>query len=203
MSPLEQDAAIKPVVAWKVDDGEHARVVFHHHGLAARREGANELDADFECVACSRAPQFDQYASMGKVPSQALLDAGWWFYCQHCDAIVTQREQDDEERGDPVLEDEVVYCSQACKDKQEATRAERDAAFARFQEEVTTLRPDLVFTHWSGGYPMVTLYGCFRFEGGLWAGTVRDNEDGKGLCWSVCQEDTLAWATYEASREPS
>ncbi|MBO2700820.1 hypothetical protein [Shewanella algae] len=71
----------KKNVAWQVleDYEEHGCIVFHHHGLAARREGACELGLDFEYVECARAPQFDQYAELGKVPPMALLEAGWRF----------------------------------------------------------------------------------------------------------------------------
>lgn len=208
MSPLEQDTppapvkAIKPAVAWKVDDGEHSKIVFHHHGLAARREGANELDVEFEHADCTRAPQFDQFAPLGKVPAQALLDAGWFFYCQHCDMIARQ-DDDDEERGPLVLVDDTVYCSQACLDKQEAIRAERDNTFAWFQAAVLKARPDLVFTAWGGGYPMLACSAHFHFPGGTYPGTVTDDGKGEGLRWSVAHADTAAWAAYEASREGS
>ncbi|MDH0348197.1 hypothetical protein [Aeromonas dhakensis] len=207
MSKPEQDTlpapvkAIRPVVAWKVDDGEHAAIIFHHHGLAARREGASQLDVEFDRASCTRALQFDQYAPLGKVPVQALLEAGWFFYCQHCD--MTVRLDGDEEHVPLVAADDTVYCSQACMDKQEAIRTELDNTFAQFQAEVMTLRPDLTFTAWHGGYPMLACRAHFHFPGCTYPGTVVGMGDGKGLRWSVAQEDTATWATYEASREAS
>ena len=64
--------------AYSVQGDEHGCVVFAEHNVVARREGANELNIEFGDVeSCRRAPQFDQYADAGKVPVQALLDAGW------------------------------------------------------------------------------------------------------------------------------
>lgn len=206
MSPLEQDTppapvkAIKPAVAWKVDGGEHSKIVFHHHGLAARREGANELDVEFELAICTRAREFDQYASLGEVPTQVLLDAGWFFYCHYCDATVRQNDDSDEERGPLVVDGDSVYCSQACQDNLAAERARLDSNFARFKESVIALRPDLTFTSWHGGYPMTTCRAHFRFPGSDYTGTILDFADGRGLLWSIPKADMAAWEAYEATR---
>ncbi|HDL9484107.1 TPA: hypothetical protein PX784_003768, partial [Vibrio cholerae] len=67
----------KKKVAWTVTDeyAGKACVVFHHHGLAARRLGGGELGEDFDCLVCNRSPEFDEYAESGKVPTKALVDA--------------------------------------------------------------------------------------------------------------------------------
>ena len=64
--------------AWVAsEDGEgHSVVIFHHHGLAARREGANALGMEFDEVECKRAPHFDSFADQGHVPPLDLLKAG-------------------------------------------------------------------------------------------------------------------------------
>lgn len=208
MSKPEQDTlpapvkAIRPVVAWKVDGGEHSKIVFHHHGLAARREGANALDLEFGLAICTRAPEFDQYASLGEVPIQVLLDAGWHFYCQHCDMLVRQNDND-EERGPLVVDGDTVYCSKSCQESLAVERTRRDSTFARFQQFVMAHRPDLTFTSWHGGYPMTACRAHFHFPGCTYPGTVLDLGDGAGLRWSVAHADTATWAAYEASREAS
>ena len=63
--------------------GDATTVRFASHAVVARREGANELDADFQDVSCRRAAIFDDY-SPGPVPNQAMLDAGWFFECSRC-----------------------------------------------------------------------------------------------------------------------
>lgn len=204
MSPIEQDAppapgkAIRPVVAWKVDYGEHSKIVFHHHGLAARREGVEALDGEFEHASCTRAPEFDQYASLGEVPTQVLLDAGWFFYCHYCDMIV--RQDGDDGRGFLVVDGDAVYCSKACQDSLEAQRARLDNNFAKFKEAVIARRPDLTFTAWHGGYPMQACRAHFRFPGSTYPGTILDLGDGVGLRWSIPQADLEAWEAYEATR---
>lgn len=68
--------------AYQIDDcnGEHSVIVFAHHNVVARREGAAILGDEFEYVdGCRRAPQFDEYHWTGKVPARALLASGWHF----------------------------------------------------------------------------------------------------------------------------
>jgi hypothetical protein len=99
-------------IAWQIDDifEGTSTFVFHHHGLAARREGANELDLDFEDVECSRKPYFDEYAEQGFVPREVLLDNGWWFECNNCSKHITEYN---------VYKHNIYYCSFKCwmKDK--------------------------------------------------------------------------------------
>ncbi len=99
------------------DEG-HSVITFAKHSVVARREGANELNIDFECVErCERKPQFDQYAAAGCVPVQALLKDGWWFECQHCSARVGEDGPDWASDDDAVLihiDGRSVYCNSEC-----------------------------------------------------------------------------------------
>lgn len=83
---MTKQTSDKKIVAWRVtDEDEHDVIVFHHHGLAARRKGAEMgICHEFEDVFCSRAPEFDQYAEQGRVPDDVLLANGWWFSCDAC-----------------------------------------------------------------------------------------------------------------------
>ena len=99
-------------VAWQINDTFEgsSTIIFHHHGLAARREGANELDLDFEDVECSRQAYFDEYAEQGFVPREILIGAGWWFECNYCPHHITEYN---------VYKYNIYYCSFKCwlKDK--------------------------------------------------------------------------------------
>lgn len=94
-------------VAWQINEDMECGsvVVFHHHGLAARREGANDLGLDFEDVECYRASQFDEYADKGEIPRTVLLDNGWWFECHSCYAHITE---------DSIYKYSPYYCSFKC-----------------------------------------------------------------------------------------
>lgn len=103
--------------AWTVSDsyGDKSVVVFHNHGLAARRLGANELDEDFDSVDCKRSKEFDEYAGQGFVPPIVRLKAGWWFECRTCYRRVMF---DDNELEDSEITEagkDSVYCSIKCR----------------------------------------------------------------------------------------
>lgn len=195
----------KKIVAWMVrDDCEgHACIVMHHHGIAARREGANQLDIEFEYVDCSRAPQFDQYADQGKVPTMVLLEHGWWFECSHCGCSI-MAEQLEETKDTPldkvVIAGDHVYCNQDCKDKFDNERAERQAKFERFKETVQQARPDLTFTDFQGGGSWITMSAKFSFPGSRYGGSVSDFEANGKLEWFIANGDKAAWDAYEAQR---
>jgi hypothetical protein len=100
--------------AWIVDDHheENSVVVFHSHGLAARRLGANEFDGDFDAVKCRRAKEFDEYAAQGFVPPLVLLKNGWWFTCSGCFERVSEEDSCVIEAGPNT-----VFCSKECQEK--------------------------------------------------------------------------------------
>lgn len=137
--------------AWICRDAyeEHACVVFHNHGLAARRLGSNEFDGDFNSTKCERAPQYDEYAELGYVPQKVRLADGWWFECFHC----SERVSDDYlyDRGltiKDVIEvgRDTVYCNAACK---QAYEDYKNHINERHQKYITKLR---------ALYPQIELY---------------------------------------------
>lgn len=195
----------KKVVAWQVREDSEGRccIVFHHHGLAARREGAGELGEDFESVECTRASKFDQYADFGKVPTIALLEAGWWFECHHCGHRVCDDDSRDEDEITPVdqvvVEGDAVYCNQSCKNGHDKERDDKNTSFISFKQAVQEKRPDLKFTKFQGGYPWITMVAEFTFPGAKFGGSARDqNGDGK-ITWHIANGDIEAWNEYEKS----
>lgn len=110
----------KPLKAYQVNvesDDAYSCVVFATNSATARREGASELNADWEDVdSCRRAPHFDEYAP-GPVPASAMIEAGWWFECHHCNQRVSKdSEYDDDgneiEPGAYVTRKQQVFCCQ-------------------------------------------------------------------------------------------
>lgn len=128
-----------------------AAVRFATNSATARREGANELDIDWEGVErCVRSPEFDQYAP-GPVPKKVLIDAGWWFECHHCGKRINDDDDDDRDEIDPtdneVVEDgRRIYCSQSCHAIDRAERLANKAAQAALLELFESLLPGATAT---------------------------------------------------------
>jgi hypothetical protein len=111
---VAEGVSVKAYEVREPDEG-HCVVVFATSGAEARRLGASELDTDFDGVeSCRRAPQFDAYAEVGKVPPLALIEHGWWFECSHCGHQVSSDGEDSEGSPlEPVADGDRVYCNQA------------------------------------------------------------------------------------------
>jgi hypothetical protein len=127
-----------PLKAYSVtEDGEgYGAVVFATNGATARREGASELNTEWECIqSCVRAPEFDQYAP-GPVPPMTLIEHDWWFECSHCGTQVSKNMGFDPrphgKRG--------VFCGESCecahhmqqRGREEAADALREVFVAKF-----------------------------------------------------------------------
>ncbi|MCS2154733.1 hypothetical protein MUU49_19460 [Scandinavium goeteborgense] len=128
--------------AFHVQGDEYGCIRFAASNVVARREGANELDEDFNCVTCKRIPDADKYASQGQVPARALVeDLGWWQECGYCNCHV------DNETEGRVWDEGTIYCDIECearlmnlrsdveKERQRIKAAEQtaiEAAIAKF-----------------------------------------------------------------------
>lgn len=138
----------KPLKAYEVREPDEGNCVitFATNSATARREGASELDTEWDGVeSCKRAPWADQYAP-GPVPLHATLEAGWWHECGHCGCRFDhegRHGEDDDERDDafePVQRGIQSYCSETCAQEEWAERRQRaareqaviDAAYMRF-----------------------------------------------------------------------
>lgn len=162
--------------AYMVSDDEHSVIEFSEHAVVARRNGANELSADFELVSCRRAPYADPYAEQGWVPPQVLMANGWWIGCRHCgNQVWEDGEDEDGNPAAPIFEGQDVYCDQGCKDAEDHDRAERakrkqeviDGTLARWPEA------EIIFANSHDKDRSVQ----FRFEGGKYPITWRLGEN--------------------------
>lgn len=122
----------------------HASVEFAHHAVVARREGANELNTEFDAVTCRRAPQFDHFAP-GPVPRMALIEDGWWFECSNCYRRAEERDWDDVDDPRPmepcVNGQDLVFCCKACRAEHGAKRRAREDATDALCELIYTRFP--------------------------------------------------------------
>jgi hypothetical protein len=101
---------MKVMKAFHVQGDEYGVVVFANSNVVARREGALELDEQFNSVSCKRVPGLDSYAKAGKVASRVLVeDFGFWQECAWCSHQV------DNETEERVWDGEAVYCSIECQ----------------------------------------------------------------------------------------
>ncbi|NCO46642.1 MAG: hypothetical protein GW890_09755, partial [Vibrio sp.] len=148
----------------------------------------------FEYLECRRAPEFDKFSESGKVPTQALLDAGWWFECNHCGKKVI-----DEDHDDYVVDGEVVFCNASCKTSHEKDIADRNHKFELFKDKVKSMRPDLEFTEFKGGYPWITNVAKFTFQGAKYGGSAIDQEGVGHTTWRISNGDLEVWDQYEST----
>ncbi|MCK9394173.1 MAG: hypothetical protein M0Q44_01100 [Methylobacter sp.] len=128
----------KPLKAFEVRDNDegHCTIQFATNSATARREGASELNVDWESVeSCRRKPEFDSYAP-GPVPPLVLIAHGWHFECSECYRQVSDDMGEDLEAEDLNPNDFVprghgkhgVFCSEACEEKHtEDLRLNKDA----------------------------------------------------------------------------
>ena len=96
--------------------------------MAANEEGINIT----EVSSCQRKPEYDEY-SPGPVPPSVLLKDGWWIECSGCGKQVW----DDCDEDDPVFSGQSVWCSAACKERDEVREASRKADFAALEKRAT------------------------------------------------------------------
>lgn len=98
--------------------GDGCCVQFAEHNVVARRQGANEINDEFEDVECNRYPAFDEYAATG-VPDKVLVEHGWWFECMQCNQRICSDPTDED--GEPITLEPVyagnhMFCSAACQE---------------------------------------------------------------------------------------
>lgn len=107
------------LVAWQVNAIDFSEVVFAATAHEAERLAYGNAE---------RAVEFDSY-SPGPVPVSALVEAGWWHACGHCNHEVHEggcdacRDEAPEILG-PIILDWAVYCSPACREAIELQREE-------------------------------------------------------------------------------
>lgn len=149
------------------ENGEGGAVVrFAKHAVVARREGATEMDCNFDGVSCRRYPAFDQHAETG-VPDAVLVEHGWWFECMQCYQKVCSEPED--ENGEPIelhpiYEPNRVFCSLGCK---EAFTAERLAEKQRGEAAAAAALknwPGITIRHTNGYEQPARVW--FDFPGG-------------------------------------
>lgn len=173
--------SIQVLKAYHVQGDEYGVIRFASSNVVARREGANELDEEFNCVTCKRMPGADKYASQGRVPTRDLVEEfGFWQECAYCNCHVYN------ETEGRVWEGDTAYCDIECEARWANHRIDCEAERKRTQEaeQGAIAAAEAKFpgisdvTAYIGHKKDITVY--FRFPGGAsratW--TVGDNHAG-------------------------
>jgi len=141
-----------------------AQVIFHTHGMAAKRLGAQELNTDFDGVTLKRAKEFDDYAEKGYVPVAVLIENGWWVECWGCNREMRE-EMIGEDGNDFALDlDGIIelgpmkaFHSKECKEAYQAMVIDIDLRHCKYEREIRKRFPTVSFiegTH--NKYPSYT-----------------------------------------------
>lgn len=173
----------------------HCCIKFAKHNVVARREGASELNTEFEYVECRRAPEFDQYAEIGEVPIQVLIGHGWRYKCFGCGTTVHKYSEDDEGNELELYypDDNRVYCSLQCCSEEiernnEQKRREREVVNAALERWPGI---EIVYSNVYMDPQLVE----FKFSGGLYKCTWRMGQS----FVSVSKTDVEAWKKFAES----
>lgn len=188
------------LLAYSVQGYENGCIVFAKHNVVARREGALDIDCDFEDVeSCRRAPQFDQYAP-GPVPVRALMENGWWWECFGCTRKLHGIDDNEDEDGNELdlyfPDDRSVFCSKACYESAVREREQRKQAETKLREDFLRRYPGCTIRHCYGTPAVNSL--TFDFPGGKYGGRW-DADDPNHV--SVAQGEVEVWKTYRKIEE--
>jgi hypothetical protein len=171
-------------LAYRVGDDEEQEVIFTSNSESM-------LFNNYEVV--ERCPNYDQYEKIGYVPSEVLINDGWWIDCSECETTVRGDYWDYENDVDlnPVFIGNSVFCCQACYDKS----VERIEAIRQSERRVTNFL--------MSKYPEISnlqVYACtdeavarFKFPGSKYEAEWRTNQPD---CISYCQVDKEAAIAY-------
>lgn len=124
----------------------HCVIRFATNNATARREGAQELEIEWESVEhCIRKPEFDAYAP-GPVPPTVLLEHGWWMECQECSIRIDLDSEPEDDDGNPIEFEPVdygkrVFCCPTCQGIYFAKARANQAARAALVELIHTKFP--------------------------------------------------------------
>ncbi|MGL4457274.1 MAG: hypothetical protein ACRCUB_02595 [Plesiomonas shigelloides] len=188
----------KPLKAYSVQGYEYGCIVFATNSATARREGANQIDCEWEDIeSCRRAPWADAYVQDRCVPPLVMIEHGWWFECSHCGTKVSSDSSDYDDDGNeiphsPVAEGHAVYCTQKCLDAEHKEREERK----QWHDEAvnaTLERFPGVNVQWVSSCAPASV--AFTFPGGK-----------RGVSWEVGastvqlqQDDLEAWEAFKSA----
>lgn len=146
----------KTIKAYQVTDGDEGwAIIFATNNATARREGANQINCEWQDIdSCRRMPEVDQYAP-GPVPASVLIENGWWFECRHCsrkvDADLFNNVVEEGMRADDFAiidtPDGGVFCCQACVDADAKYHADRKAALADLKAQAIAKFPGCEVHH--------------------------------------------------------
>jgi len=176
--------------AWIITD-DYSTIIFHNHGVAARRIGADDLGTDFEGVSCKRCPQLDKYAKT-VVPIEVLInDFGWWHECHNCYKIVNK------DSTGAIFRNDTVYCSAQCEKSLREKIDRINTEYKQFQIAILNLGFKEIIVGFDGGYPCLTPVAYWTFPGAEYLGTIRIDRKMKTLTMHCCGGDFGAYKKWK------
>jgi hypothetical protein len=188
----------KKTLAFQVDDTCEgcSTIVFHHHGLAAKRIGADELGYDFDEVNCSRAAEFDQFAELGYIPPIEQVKRGWWFKCLNCHTHISEDEFDISDLVEHGRSG--IFCSKACHKEHHDNIEKVNSQHKAFNEWFmkTELFPYIDVVNWAPGYPWLTMVIEFKFPGCRHLASARLEHDENVFSIGIPNIDLIAWRRF-------
>lgn len=199
------------VKCWIVreEDEGSCEVVFHSHGLAARRLGINAhggCDGDDGYVV-SRCNEWDCYAEKGFVPIKAMLDAGWWVHTVTGIRISLDDLEDEGFDFENLVftQDEkgVFHDMDECHEHALEING-RNHKFTCFKNAISKSWPELNFIKWQGGYPWITFSVTFTFPDAKYGGSFHWDSDKpeESAELRIAFGDTELWKEFYNSIRP-
>lgn len=188
----------KTLKAYSVQGNEYGCIRFASSNVVARREGASELEVEFnEIESCRRVPELDKYASKRRVPWKVLVEEhGWSQECGYCERRVYN------DVPDRVWNDtgEQLYCNAECRARAEELKRkyeqERQLDEQRKAEAIEAARQRFQGITEFHAYPHNDgrIQVSFRFPGSQWNANWFAGDE----LVSVSQCDVEAWKAYRA-----
>jgi len=181
------------------DEGR-CSIVFHHHGLAAKRIGSSDLDCEFTDTELERCKQYDQFNDLGYVPPRILIGDGWWFHCYNCGVTISEDSEDVNLDDIVCYGSEVIYCSTDCIKASHKEKAKFEECFLEFKLLLREEYPKHIITKIRGGWPSYTFTADIWFPGASYCYNEIKLPDWRKKPWAlsvnICRGDLDAYEAW-------
>lgn len=159
-----------------------------------------DLDPEnIDMAGAKPAPEFDRHEPLGYVPSQALIESGWYLYCHECERR-SDCEEDDEHEGRSVghtYQGSLYFCHPECAKVFRAQREREKSDREAFKSDLLKKYPGITIGSTSGG-GNCCLWCFVEFPGGKGSIT-KEVENNPGDTKILRTADVDAWNLFAQS----